>query len=264
LLSFIQGLSSELTVANQALLLIPLGEDGTFPLIQTAIVDALILSSFGQRDSAIELAKRRKIPLVTIGSPKLPGVPFIGVNDRQGAELAAQHLVSLGHRRFGVISRRAKGSPDGPGRAYMQPRVDAFIGLLTSAGVDPVCITVIEADRNDRASGVEATHRLLAREPERPTALFAVTDVLALAALEAATSLGLQVPTDLSVVGFDNTADAERSTPALTTIAYELFEQGRAAAAAAVAVARGEQAETPSIPPRLVVRHSTAPPRAPG
>jgi len=262
LLSFMRGLTCELTNASQALLLIPMEGDRTYPLIKTSIVDVLIMSSLARDDPAIALARQRSIPLVTVGSPKLRGVPFVSVDDKLGVELAAHHLLEFGHQRFGVIGLRGSRSEAGlPDRRYMEVRAEHFALTLHEAGIDAGQITVWQADANDRESGERVARALLALGPQsRPSAIFAVTDVLALGALSAASSLGVSVPRNLSVVGFDDVAEATAASPPLTTIAYELFRQGQAAATAALAVSRGANAPALSLAPRLVVRKSSGPP----
>jgi DNA-binding LacI/PurR family transcriptional regulator len=94
----------------------------------------------------------------------------------------------------------------------------------------------------------------------RPTALFATTDVLALGVLDAATALGITVPGQLSVVGFDDIAEAAAANPPLTTVAQSLFDQGRAAARLALRLVDGEPARAPRLRTTLVVRDSTAAP----
>jgi DNA-binding LacI/PurR family transcriptional regulator len=261
MLSFMRGLTSELTRASQALLLIPLEDDRTYPLIKTSIVDALILSSLTRDDPAIALARMRTIPFVTIGSPKLRSVPFVGVDDKRGVELAARHLLDLGHQRFGVIGLNASRAESGlPNRNYMQVRAEHFAQTVLQAGIKPEHVTTLYTDANDRASGRRLASHLLEQGPRaRPSALFAVTDILALGALSEAASRGIPVPRGLSVVGFDDVPEAAAGDPALTTIAYELFQQGQAAAVAALAVGRGEKAPPVSLAPRLVVRQSSGP-----
>jgi DNA-binding LacI/PurR family transcriptional regulator len=89
-----------------------------------------------------------------------------------------------------------------------------------------------------------------------------MTDVLALGAIEAARELGLAVPGDVSVVGFDDIDEARRSSPPLTTIRQGLFEQGQKAAALALALLAGDDPQAQEFPTELVVRASTSPPAA--
>jgi DNA-binding LacI/PurR family transcriptional regulator len=104
---------------------------------------------------------------------------------------------------------------------------------------------------------------LLSREP-RPTAILALSDQLALGVFEAAKKMGLSIPGDLSVVGFDDVPEASRTEPALTTVYQPHVEKGLVAGRMLVAQLRGEEPRSPEpLPTRLVVRGSTAPPKAP-
>jgi LacI family transcriptional regulator len=94
----------------------------------------------------------------------------------------------------------------------------------------------------------------------RPTAIFAVTDQLALGVLDGAASSGVRVPEGLSVVGFDNVKAAASATPPLTTVGQDLFEQGKAAAKVALDLVAGRPARSQNFDTQLIVRGSTAPP----
>jgi DNA-binding LacI/PurR family transcriptional regulator len=101
----------------------------------------------------------------------------------------------------------------------------------------------------------------LAVRRRRPTALFAVTDVLAFGVLDAAEAAGLAVPRDLSVVGFDNIAAAEHSSPPLTTVDHDLFGKGQAAARLALRMIAGEHIRAPRMAAHLIVRATTTRPQ---
>jgi LacI family transcriptional regulator len=119
---------------------------------------------------------------------------------------------------------------------------------------------VISAADNTRAAGCAALLSTLAGTAnDRPTAIFAVTDILALGALDAARAAGLTVPTDLSIAGYDDIAEAATSIPALTTVAHDLFGQGQLAARLARRIINGESVRAPRLPANLVRRASTGP-----
>ena len=267
----LHGLASALSEAGLALLLVPESgqiagdpSSGAAPLLlRQAMVDALILCSLAPDDPAVAAAQERKVPLVTVGNPRLPRVPTVGVDNRTSAALAAAHLQSLGHRRLAVLT-----AGPSPGAGRMRPgfrdRPSGFIDALV--GLDRSDVAVCVAAENSRPAGAEAVHELLAQPAAtRPSAVFAVTDILALGALDAAAALGIQVPGQLSIIGYDDIPDAATSHPPLTTIHQDLFEQGRAAklwlaqSGRSPAVARC----APRMVAEIVVRASTArPPRA--
>jgi DNA-binding LacI/PurR family transcriptional regulator len=255
LVTILHGIATELSEAGNALLLVPaFGADGE-SLLRHAMVDALILCSLDRDDPAVTGALARKVPLVTVGNPKLPRVPRIGPDNAGAAAAVARHLAGLGHRRLAVVTT-VTGQRRAPSRPVFGERVEGFRAALPEAAVEVVC-----AADNSRDSGAAAVRELLARpRGDRPTAVFGVTDILALGVLDAAAAAGLAVPAELSVAGFDDIAAAATGRPPLTTIAHDLFGQGRDAARLALRLVAGESPRPPRIEARLVVRESTARP----
>jgi DNA-binding LacI/PurR family transcriptional regulator len=244
------------------MLLLPADADDDGDLVRSAIVDAFILCSIRDDDPAVTAVRSRHLPFVSSGAPRLPHATYVGIDNRKAAVLAAEHLLALGHRRFGVVGvpEEMPVEPDSRvvrTRQGFAERVSGFIATVAAAGIDPDAVVVAHAETNSVDSGAEATTRLLARR-QRPTAIFAVSDVLALGTLSAAATLGVAVPGDLSVVGFDDIDEAAHSRPALTTIAQDLRGQGRQAARLALELVEGKSARSRPWRPHLLVRQSTA------
>jgi DNA-binding LacI/PurR family transcriptional regulator len=280
MVSFLHGVAAELGDAGFALLLLPTEGNQDHALVRNAIVDAFIVASLARDDPAVADVVARRLPIVTWGNLRLPGVPQIGIDNARAAGSAARHLLELGHRRFAVVSfgidkskqSRALAAAehdthdlveavDVPGTYLaMRLRVAGFLRALAEAGIGAAEVTVVDAGANNRAAGEAVATELLAEGIDRPTAVFAVTDVLALGVLQAAKARWIDVPADLSVVGFDGIEEAARSSPPLTTVSQGLFEQGRSAAR----VVLGEVAEVPvkagRVVSEVVVRASTAAP----
>ena len=235
-------------------------------LLANAIVDGLVVWSLAERDPLLRLARERHIPLVVHGGPRLEGVPFVGVDDRAAAQAAAGHLVELGHRSPAVVAfpfgpaRRARHRPRSkPGRppAYRVTR-ERLAGYEDAAG----SLDVHEVAVNSRDEGRRAALALLQATP-RPTAVLAMSDELAAGVLAAARELGLRVPGDLSIAGWDDSTTARTGDPALTTVGQSLHEQGRTCARLLIAATRGELADDDLVhlaPWELIVRDSTGPP----
>ena len=269
LVSLMRGLSTELGAAGQAALLVPAEADLDGSLVRNALVDGFVVCSMGPTDPAVTSVVGRRLPLVTVGTPRMRGVPWVGVDNAAAGALAGAHLATLGHRRLAVVALpgREQTSPDDvavPVRWGSRDRVAGFTSAAVDAGVRGQDVVVADADANTVAAGRAAVARLLELPARRrPTAVFGVTDVLALGAMEAASAAGLQVPRDLSVVGFDDIPEAARAEPALTTVSHSLFEQGQAAARLVLQLVAGDRVRTPRFTAELVVRHSSAqPPRA--
>ncbi|MFC7532023.1 LacI family DNA-binding transcriptional regulator [Actinoplanes sp. GCM10030250] len=198
--------------------------------------------------------RARGIPFVVLDpTTELPGdVPFVGATNWNGGRSATRHLLSLGHRRIAMIS--------GPGHLYCQARLDGHSSALRSAGLPVRDDDVISAPLTQEG-GHSAALRLL-RGAERPTAIFAGNDLQAVGVYQAARSLGLRIPEDLSVVGFDDLPIAAMVSPALTTVHQPLTEMAMAATELALALGRGETTSQTGLElaTRLVVRESTARP----
>jgi DNA-binding LacI/PurR family transcriptional regulator len=264
LVAFLRGAADELSGSGHAMLLVPVGAHDDGALVRNAIVDAFVVCSMRDDDPSVRAVRSRRLPFVTAGSPRLSGAPFVGIDNREAGALAAEHLLSLGHRRLGVVALPASMpvEPDARvvrSRLEFAERVAGFLGAATAAGIDPGSIAVADAETNDVDAGSAATRSLLS-QPDRPTGVFAVSDVLALGALAAASDLAVDVPAQVSVVGFDDIDEAAHSRPALTTVAQELREQGRDAVRVALALIDARPARSARRTPHLVLRASTAPP----
>jgi DNA-binding LacI/PurR family transcriptional regulator len=197
----------------------------------------------------------RGIPFVVFDpTVELPDdVPFVGATNWSGGRSATRHLIKLGHRRIAMIT--------GPDTFLCcRARLDGYRSAMDAAGlpVDPELIVHTYLTRED---GQTATLELL-RRPQRPTAIFTCNDLQAVGVYQAARAEGLRIPTDLSVVGFDDLAIAAMLDPPLTTVHQPLAEMAAAATELALALGRGEK--TPQIGLELAttlkVRESTAPP----
>lgn len=258
MVTILQGIATELSEAGSALLLVPAEPVDGESLVRLAMVDALVLCSLAADDPAVAAARERHIPLVTVGHPRLPRVPTVGVDNRSAAALVARHLLDLGHRRFAVLVPERGGLP----RPGFADRVEGFRDTV-AAGRHRGSVQLWPTTGNNRAAGADAVReRLTGAGRDRPSAIFAVTDILAFGALDAAAAARLRVPADLSVAGYDDVAAAATSSPPLTTIAHDLLGQGRAAARLALRLAQGESVRAPRTRAELVVRASTG--RAPG
>ena len=135
-----------------------------------------------------------------------------------GAKQATEHLLELGHRRIGVIAGT-------PGLVRHRGAPDRLPRRARRGGILPAPELIVYSDwRTPR--GIEAAEQLLAL-PEPPTAIFGFNDNVAIGALHAARRRGLSVPDDLSVVGFDDTSQAEIVIPTLTSVRQPLAEMGR-------------------------------------
>ncbi len=181
-------------------------------------------------------------------------IPAVSAAHASGADQAIRHLLALGHRRIGAIT--------GPrGWVATEDRRRGYHAALAAAGILPDPELEVGADFEIDGGERAAAHLL--DLPEPPTAIFALNDNLAIGTIQAARALGLRVPEDLSVVGFDDVEHATVVSPKLTTIRQPLAEMGRMAVSMLVRLLEHQRFETLHVElgTRLVVRDSTAPPR---
>lgn len=196
----------------------------------------------------------RSIPYVVLDTngETIAGAPTVGSNNWQGGLLATRHLLSLGHRRIAMVS--------GPEDVLCsRARVDGYRAAHSEAGV-PLMEDPIRWGNFTVVGGYEHGRELLSR-PDRPTAIFAGSDMQALGVLRAAREQGIDVPGQLSVVGYDDLPLAAWVDPPLTTVNQPLLEMADAAASMLLGIARGTDPKPRSIELaiELVVRGSTGP-----
>ncbi|TMR23779.1 LacI family transcriptional regulator [Nonomuraea turkmeniaca] len=203
-----------------------------------------------------EKLKAKDIPFVVVDPiDELPDdVPFVGTTNWRGGHSATRHLLDLGHRRIAMIN--------GPDHPFCRARMAGYFSALAEADVtaDPELMVRTALTRQH---GYSAALELLSRA-DRPTAIFASNDMQAFGVYQAARELGLSIPGDLSVVGFDDLVVSDWVDPPLTTVHQPLFEMSVAATELALTLGRGEPVPQLGleIATTLTLRDSTAPPRS--
>jgi LacI family transcriptional regulator len=181
------------------------------------------------------------------------GMPTVDSDNFAGAVLATRYLLGLGHRRIGFVGGR-------PDLESARLREAGFRKAMAEAGVAvEENLVRIGGYRTETAEG--PAHQLLS-QADRPTAVFAANDLSAIATMTSARRLGLAIPDDLSVIGFDNVPESALATPPLTTIKQPLQQMGAEALRLLVDLIAGvERQAHVRLPTELVVRASCAPPR---
>jgi LacI family transcriptional regulator len=217
-------------------------------------VDGLLVTTAVEQDRPLleELALR-DVPFV-LALRDFPGFPadFVGIDQEAGAREVVEHLLALGHRRVGILS--------GPQRSdTIRTRVAAYRAALAAAGIGPDVTPFAEGEQT-HASGYEMAHGMLRTRSGRPTALACANDLVALGAIDAAWDLGLAVPDDVAIAGFDDVSLAAARPIQLTSVQVPRLEVGRVAIHLLL-----ERLADPDLPPRravlphrLMVRASTS------
>jgi DNA-binding LacI/PurR family transcriptional regulator len=231
------------------------------PALRDALVDGLIL---GHADEIrLAAARRTPVPLVLMDAAPTPGAATVRIDAAPGLRQAVRHLLDLGHRRFAVLSVarapvapvfHASATPEALTSAFPldRERLAACLAELATAGI----ASVPGVEGYLHPPWTEDAARLLLDRAAPATAVITMSDRQAVALIAEAAARGLDVPRDLSVIGFDDIEAAARLN--LTTIAQPILQKGRAAAEL---LFRG-QPDDIILPVNLVLRGTTAPPRA--
>jgi DNA-binding LacI/PurR family transcriptional regulator len=263
----LDGLAEVLDPAGSALLLLSGNSDRRGPSadqVAALPLDAVVFATCGSEDDpAVDHLRRRGVPIIGVEGPHAPDVCLVDIDNRGASAELARHLLALGHRRIGVVALPLR--LDGR-RGWVD---DARRGEITYAdcrrrlaGVEDAVghrVPVVEAATNVIEEGRHVARALL--EPaDRPTAVVAQSDLLAVGVVQAAHDLGLRVPDDVSVAGFDGVETPWLDPLELTTVVQPSAEKGRVAGRMVLDVLAGRRPDDVLLPVRLRVGTTTAPP----
>lgn len=226
-------------------------EEMYLSLLKQKSVDGIIIGTTTKNHAVLKGLLQEQLPIALIAQdiPELT-IDVVSVDDFLGGYQATSHLVSLGHKKIAIMLGNLSRTSD-------KYRLQAFRQVLEENGLDFDEQLVLQTDYS-LEDGKRAALELLS-SPHRPTAIFACFDFLAIGVYQAAKALGLHIPNDLSVVGFDNTILASIVDPPLTTIAQPIDEMGRQVMDLLVREIEGEKSTKQRVilPPELIVRDST-------
>ena len=222
-------------------------------LLVSRQVDGLILSSLHLGDmEPIRQIEKIEIPVIATNRSVGDVIPSVTVADRHGGFLATEHLISLGHRRIGVIA--------GPRHASTAwERTMGYFEALDKHGIARDESLVVHTEF-EVSGGVLGAHQLL-NVPDRPTAIFSVNDTAAIGAMGAARDRGLHIPEDLSLVGYNDIPIVSQLPTPLTTISSPSGAMGAVALQQLLRGINGMEMTSMELPVSLVVRSSTSAPK---
>jgi DNA-binding LacI/PurR family transcriptional regulator len=265
---FLSGVAAGCEDHGTGLALVPQLPEGAAEVVRSALVDGYVMFCTPENDERLEAVRARGLPYALVDfSPYVEG-PRVNIDDRGGARLAAQHLIDLGHRRFGLVVPFQDGAPTAalaeeaadPTQSSDERRWKCFIRYerlvgwrepLDAAGVDWDAVPVGSGPDGSEDSGYEAAAQVLDRA-DRPTAIICLSDVMALGVMRAAAERGIRIPQDLSVVGYDDVPEA--ASAALTTIYQDHAAKGEHAVRLLT-----EGGDDVLLPTELIVRASSGP-----
>ena len=225
-----------------------------------ATVDGVVAVGLSADHPEVEQIRAAGLPLVMVDSSALPDQPFVEIDDEGGARAAAEHLLQLGHRDLLVIgveppSPGAKLEPEG----VMGRRMRGYVTALADRGVElpPHAFVVGPASIE---GGIAAMRRAI-EDGMQPTGVLVMSDAMAIGVLRAAREMGLRVPEDVSVVGFDDIDISQHTNPPLTTVHQPIRQKGESAVRLLLSVVerRDQRPEQIRLETRLIVRGSTGP-----
>jgi DNA-binding LacI/PurR family transcriptional regulator len=263
------AVSAELAPTGLALtLLTAVSPSESLPARDVPLDGAMVLACSDSSES-IDWLRRRKLPMVFVDQEPSPDVTCVNIDETGGARAAAEHVVELGHTRIAVVTTHLS-QPPGPmpiealddATRTTRTRTMGWIDALAEHGIVPV---VVNAVRPNEATGAALAEQLLDTDGERPTAILCFSDTIANGVLRTARRLGIDVPGELSVVGFDDMRLSVTTTPPLTTVHQDVEGKGRTAVALLKQLIDNKAADEVLepvhvvLPTHLVVRGSTGP-----
>ncbi|MCK9931793.1 LacI family transcriptional regulator [Frankia sp. Mgl5] len=222
-------------------------------LLEQQRVEGVLLTPVGEVDEPLASLARRGTPVVLVDRAGGPGICSVTVDDVAGGELAVSHLLDSGHTRIAFVG--------GPGQWRVADRLAGARRGLLHAGADPDSLLRVDTRGADVAAGRRAGERLAGLSGSgRPTAVLCANDMVALGLLQQVTRLGLRVPDDLAVAGYEDIELAAVAAVPLTSVARPRQLLGRTAAELLLAETRdraGHEHTQVVLAPELVVRAST-------
>jgi DNA-binding LacI/PurR family transcriptional regulator len=238
--------------------------------IQSALVDGFIVFCIEGGSRLVELTRERRLPFVALDYGfDDETIAALGVDDHAGAKLAARHLAELGHRRFAVLALPFADGGHGPASiervesavySGTRDRIRGYFEVVGEFGVDTAAVPIYETLNDAESTRAGLEHIFASERP--PTAILAMSDHVALIALDWLRERGIGVPRDVSIVGFDGVPEGAHADPPLTTIAQPMVEMGKKAVETILSFDGTIRRETLEV--ELVVRGSTAAPAVHG
>jgi DNA-binding LacI/PurR family transcriptional regulator len=262
-IAMLDGISQEVAAVDAGILVLSdVGAAAT--RIEDAPMDAVVLIGCSPMlDDSVAALRRRGIPVVAIEASPASGIHTISQDNRTATRLGAEHLRALGHRNVAVVTLPFdRERTSGPLTEELLARANSNTALERLAGARDVFpgLSGFVSRGSYVDEGMRAARMLLADPAARPTAIIAQSDLLAAGIIRAAEELGIAVPDDLSVVGFDGVRVEGLWPYDLTTLVQPAFEKGAASGRAIVELIEGRQPEPSLFRSTFHPGNTTAPP----
>lgn len=220
-------------------------------LLNEKRVDGIIFTSEVLKEEYYEFIQKMNIPLVLLSTEsRAYSVPYVKVDDRHAAYSATQYLIKNGHIRIGMISGNRNDLIAG------KPRIEGFKNALMDYDLPIQDSQIIYSEGFTFTDGLQGLKKLRNQAPE-VTAIFTASDEIAFGAISAAFQMGIKIPGDLSIIGYDNLKIAEMSIPPLTSLAQPFYEMGEKAARMIFDMMNGDQLVESRIMPHSIKERSS-------
>lgn len=263
LCELIRGIGEVCEEKSLALTMLPPVGGKIIEAARRAAVDAILTVGVGPGTLVADLLHRRRMPFVTLDGAESESTVNVGIDDEAAAFALMGHVLGLGHRRLAILSLRPEFyvHPEEKYSLVRDLRLAGFARALADYGlkVNSPGVQVLPAV-GSLEGGREAGLDLLKDEASRPTAIVSMCDAAALGVYLACRDLGISIPGQLSVAGFDDIPVAMTADPPLTTVHQPGRAKGARAAALAVALLEGREAQHLRLPAELMARASTGRP----
>lgn len=244
-LALLDGIGEGLGDERIGLLVIPLAAGGGTDLTAAQMDAAILLACSTDIAGTVETLHRRRVPLIAVEAAAMPDVVSVDLDNRVSSRRGAEHLRDLGHERVELVSLPLDNARTrGPLTAEREAAATAYTTMERLHGTREVfpAASGLSAGGSTIDEGLAAARVLLdVPAAERPTAIIAQSDLLAVGVLRAAEELGIAVPDELSVLGFDGARLEGATSHTLTTLVQPATAKGRVAAEAVLAALAGEQ-----------------------
>ncbi|GAB6277369.1 MAG: LacI family DNA-binding transcriptional regulator [Rectinema sp.] len=255
----ISGIGEECEQKEFSLAILPLIRGKIIEAARKSYVDGLLTIGVGPDHEVVSLLRKNHIPFVTIDGEESASTINIGIDHKSAAREIMRHVLEQGFRQIAILSLEPDTKPSESGHfsIVVQKRLEGFQWALEESGLSLDDSRVYMQNCKGSIDGGYESARYLLSHERRPTAIVAMSDIAAIGALLAAKELGLRVPEDVAVAGFDDIPESVISAPTLTTIHQPAREKGIEAARMVMHMLDGAAGSHIRLPYELVVREST-------
>lgn len=257
----ISGIGEECDRRGISLTMLPPVEGKIIEAARRAFVDAIVTIGVGPEHEVINFLSKHHVPFVTIDGEETEATVNIGIQHENAAYDLMRYILSLGHRRIAILRLKpdAKTRTERSRSVVLEKRLAGFSRALEERGLSLESEAVQAIESEGSLDGGRAAGMQLLRSSNRPGAIVAMADIVAIGVYSAAGECGISIPDQLSIAGFDDIPQSRYAQPALTTVHQPAKEKGQKAASLAMDILNGKKPEHFNFAYSLEIRGSTAP-----